>query len=181
MVPIDKTRNTLFSWTELVPLRPCLVLAPRRPTGDSRDWMEDSSSKTWEHFTWHKPRQVQPALRLNTSRFPGKVILFRRLMMALERKRSPGPLNPSQVRVVTCVGTHAYPWTGPLLFLFVLQCSGHLWDPITKSSSTPLSTDRAIKRLIQALASYGVRLQDLSPQQLSSLTGLVQLLQNLGK
>ncbi|NXF43711.1 PTPRN protein, partial [Oceanites oceanicus] len=42
----------------------------------------------------------------------------------------------------------------------------------------PAQTDAALKRLASLLASYGLGLPELSPQQLSSLSTLLQLLQN---
>ncbi|XP_066467688.1 receptor-type tyrosine-protein phosphatase-like N isoform X2 [Tiliqua scincoides] len=46
-----------------------------------------------------------------------------------------------------------------------------------RESWTPL-TDRAVQKLAVVLASNGIKLQDLSPQQISSLMGLIQLLQS---
>ncbi|NXN08428.1 PTPRN protein, partial [Indicator maculatus] len=45
----------------------------------------------------------------------------------------------------------------------------------------PAQTDAALKRLSSLLASYGVGLPELSPQQLSSLSTLLQLLQSSGE
>ncbi|KAJ6651014.1 hypothetical protein lerEdw1_001185, partial [Lerista edwardsae] len=50
----------------------------------------------------------------------------------------------------------------------------------SRKSWTPL-TDRAVQKLAVVLASNGIRLQDLSPQQISSLTGLIKLLQSQSK
>ncbi|NXN32775.1 PTPRN protein, partial [Nycticryphes semicollaris] len=44
----------------------------------------------------------------------------------------------------------------------------------------PTQTDAGLKRLASLLASYGLGLPELSPQQLSSLSTLLQLLQNSG-
>ncbi|KAM6200139.1 receptor-type tyrosine-protein phosphatase-like N [Sarcoramphus papa] len=44
----------------------------------------------------------------------------------------------------------------------------------------PAQTDTALKRLASLLASYGLGLPELSPQQLSSLSALLQLLQSSG-
>ncbi|KAM6268689.1 receptor-type tyrosine-protein phosphatase-like N [Porphyrio hochstetteri] len=44
----------------------------------------------------------------------------------------------------------------------------------------PAQTDAALKRLASLLASYGLGLPELSPQQLSSLSALLQLLQSSG-
>ncbi|NWX17903.1 PTPRN protein, partial [Aegotheles bennettii] len=44
----------------------------------------------------------------------------------------------------------------------------------------PAQTDAALKRLASLLASYGLGLSELSPQQLSSLSTLLQLLQSSG-
>ncbi|KAM6332866.1 receptor-type tyrosine-protein phosphatase-like N [Podargus strigoides] len=44
----------------------------------------------------------------------------------------------------------------------------------------PAQTDAALKRLASLLASYGLSLPELSPQQLSSLSTLLQLLQSSG-
>ncbi|NXK01582.1 PTPRN protein, partial [Herpetotheres cachinnans] len=45
----------------------------------------------------------------------------------------------------------------------------------------PAQTDAALKRLASLLASYGLGLPELSPQQLSSLSTLLQLLQSSGE
>ncbi|KAF1502310.1 Receptor-type tyrosine-protein phosphatase-like N, partial [Megadyptes antipodes antipodes] len=45
----------------------------------------------------------------------------------------------------------------------------------------PAPTDAALKRLASLLASYGLGLPELSPQQLSSLSALLQLLQSSGE
>ncbi|NXS63266.1 PTPRN protein, partial [Brachypteracias leptosomus] len=45
----------------------------------------------------------------------------------------------------------------------------------------PAQTDPAMKRLASLLASYGLGLPELSPQQLSSLSALLQLLQSSGE
>ncbi|NXW33763.1 PTPRN protein, partial [Phaetusa simplex] len=45
----------------------------------------------------------------------------------------------------------------------------------------PAQTDTALKRLASLLASYGLGLPELSPQQLSSLSTLLQLLQSSGE
>ncbi|NXF31911.1 PTPRN protein, partial [Nyctibius bracteatus] len=45
----------------------------------------------------------------------------------------------------------------------------------------PAQTDAALKRLASLLASYGLGLPELSPQQLSSLSALLQLLQSSGE
>ncbi|KFQ37345.1 Receptor-type tyrosine-protein phosphatase-like N, partial [Mesitornis unicolor] len=45
----------------------------------------------------------------------------------------------------------------------------------------PAQTDAVLKRLASLLASYGLGLPELSPQQLSSLSTLLQLLQSSGK
>ncbi|NXI90848.1 PTPRN protein, partial [Psophia crepitans] len=49
--------------------------------------------------------------------------------------------------------------------------------PLT-SQPPPAQTDAALKRLASLLASYGLGLPELSPQQLSSLSALLQLLQS---
>ncbi|NXG43711.1 PTPRN protein, partial [Psilopogon haemacephalus] len=52
-------------------------------------------------------------------------------------------------------------------------------QPATLAAQTPLAqTDASLKRLASLLASYGVGLPELSPQQLSSLSTLLQLLQS---
>ncbi|NXU58360.1 PTPRN protein, partial [Turnix velox] len=49
------------------------------------------------------------------------------------------------------------------------------------SQPHPAQTDAALKRLASLLASYGLGLPELSPQQLSSLSTLLQLLQSSGE
>lgn len=44
-----------------------------------------------------------------------------------------------------------------------------------------LLADRAVQKLAVVLTNNGIRLQDLSPQQISSLTGLIKLLQSQSK
>ncbi|NXO55586.1 PTPRN protein, partial [Aramus guarauna] len=51
--------------------------------------------------------------------------------------------------------------------------------PLT-AQPPPAQTDAALKRLASLLASYGLGLPELSPQQLSSLSTLLQLLQSSG-
>uniref|UniRef100_A0ACB8G1I2 Uncharacterized protein n=1 Tax=Sphaerodactylus townsendi TaxID=933632 RepID=A0ACB8G1I2_9SAUR len=51
---------------------------------------------------------------------------------------------------------------------------GEPWKPLAES-------DQVVQRLSAVLDSYGIRLQDLSPQQLSSLISLLQLLQSPGR
>ncbi|NXX41344.1 PTPRN protein, partial [Tricholaema leucomelas] len=52
-------------------------------------------------------------------------------------------------------------------------------QPATLAAQTPLAqTDASLRRLASLLASYGVGLPELSPQQLSSLSTLLQLLQS---
>ncbi|TFJ98368.1 prostate-associated microseminoprotein [Platysternon megacephalum] len=46
--------------------------------------------------------------------------------------------------------------------------------------NTQVQSDAALQRLVAVLADYGVGLQDLSPQQLGSLSALLQLLQRPG-
>ncbi|XP_064020669.1 receptor-type tyrosine-protein phosphatase-like N isoform X2 [Pogoniulus pusillus] len=54
-------------------------------------------------------------------------------------------------------------------------------QPATLAAQTPLAqTDASLRRLASLLASYGVGLPELSPQQLSSLSTLLQLLQSSG-
>ncbi|NXS65734.1 PTPRN protein, partial [Pandion haliaetus] len=48
------------------------------------------------------------------------------------------------------------------------------------AQAPPAQTDAALKRLASLLASYGLGLPELSPQQLSSLSTLLQLLQSSG-
>ncbi|NWH20757.1 PTPRN protein, partial [Grus americana] len=52
--------------------------------------------------------------------------------------------------------------------------------PLT-AQPPPAQTDAALKRLASLLASYGLGLPELSPQQLSSLSTLLQLLQSSGE
>ncbi|XP_060118000.1 receptor-type tyrosine-protein phosphatase-like N isoform X2 [Heteronotia binoei] len=57
---------------------------------------------------------------------------------------------------------------------------GQLFQDLGTLYLTQKQTGRAIQRLSAVLDSYGIRLQDLSPQQLSSLISLFQLLQSPG-
>ncbi|NXW01551.1 PTPRN protein, partial [Fregetta grallaria] len=51
-------------------------------------------------------------------------------------------------------------------------------QPVPLATQPPAQTDAALKRLASLLASYGLGLPELSPQQLSSLSTLLQLLQS---
>ncbi|XP_075566744.1 receptor-type tyrosine-protein phosphatase-like N [Pelecanus crispus] len=68
-----------------------------------------------------------------------------------------------------------------------LRLSGDYRDMEEREQPVPLAaqpppaqTDAALKRLASLLASYGLGLPELSPQQLSSLSTLLQLLQSAG-
>ncbi|XP_071603710.1 receptor-type tyrosine-protein phosphatase-like N isoform X1 [Heliangelus exortis] len=68
-----------------------------------------------------------------------------------------------------------------------LRLSGDYRDTEEREQTAPLAaqpppaqTDAAMKRLASLLASYGLGLPELSPQQLSSLSALLQLLQSSG-
>nr|XP_009674525.1 PREDICTED: receptor-type tyrosine-protein phosphatase-like N [Struthio camelus australis] len=91
------------------------------------------------------------------------------LSLPREKSRHPDPAHPSSMRL-----QHSLRLPSDFRDMEREQPSALAAQP------APVQTDAALKRLGSVLASYGLGLPELSPQQLSSLSTFLQLLQGPG-